>query len=67
MDRGISNFEGLKVKGDQKFRISLRRKLRWVRDLFYMKLKWFHCSHEHYDGIGNLDVLILVDLSLIHI
>ena len=26
-----------------------------------MKLKWFHCSHEHYDGIGKLDVFILVD------
>ena len=26
-----------------------------------MKLKWFHCSHEQYDGIGKLDVFILVD------
>jgi len=61
MDRGISNFEGLKVKGDQKFRILLRRKLSWVHDPFCMKLKWFHCSHEYYDRIGKLDVLILVD------
>ena len=26
-----------------------------------MKLKWFHCSHEHYDGIGKFDVFILGD------
>ena len=26
-----------------------------------MKLKWFHCSHEHHDGIGKLDVFILGD------
>ena len=61
MGRGISNSEGLKVNWDQKFRFSLWRKLRWVHDLFYMKLKWFHCSHEHYDGIGKLDVFILGD------
>ena len=61
MGRGISNSEGLKVKGGQKFRMLLWRKLRWVHDLFYIKLKWFRCSHEHYDGIEKLDVLILVD------
>ena len=26
-----------------------------------MKLKWFHCSHEHYDGIRKFDVFILGD------
>ena len=26
-----------------------------------MKLKWFHCSHEHYGGIGKFDVFILGD------
>ena len=34
-----------------------------MHDLFYMKLKWFHCSHEHYYGIGKLYVVILVDSS----